>query len=69
MGKDVGFRFAEARSPVRLRGLTAWRDRVELQNGSVEPEGSMFVNVGRSGRITERPLTPEGLTVMVRRRA
>ena len=28
-----------------------------------------LVHVGRSGRITERPLTPEGLTVMVRRRA
>jgi len=52
-----------------VRTLTAWRDRVELQNGPVDPEGSVFVNVGRSGHITERPLTPEGLNVMVRRRA
>ena len=68
-GKDVGIPLGRSLLTCPVRALTAWRERVELQNGPVDPEGSVFVHVGRSGRITERPLTPEGLTVLVRHRA
>ncbi|KAA1399663.1 tyrosine-type recombinase/integrase [Aeromicrobium ginsengisoli] len=54
-----------------VAALAAWRARVAQQLGesAVQAERKVFVHVGRSGKLTETPLSPEGLTRLVARRA
>ncbi|WP_341241521.1 site-specific integrase [uncultured Nocardioides sp.] len=68
-GRDVGIPYGKSALTCPVRAFLAWQERVDTQLGGVEPEGSVFVHVGRAGRITSTPMTPEALTRMVRRRA
>lgn len=68
-GRDVGIPLGKSALTCPVSAVRRWRSRVEEQLGTVEPESPVFVHVGRSGRITDQPLTPEGLTLLVQRRA
>ena len=54
-----------------VAAVAAWKARVAQQLGdeAVEGERRVFRHVGRSGRLTNTPLSPEGLTRLVSRRA
>ena len=69
-GADVGIPYGRSDLTCPVRALHAWRERFVAQRGAAfDAEEPCFVGVGRAGRITHEPLTGEGLTRMVKRRA
>jgi integrase len=70
-GVDLGVPAGQSALTDPVAAVKAWRERVATQLGSEAAEGEswVFPHVGRAGRITTNRLSPEGLTVMVRRRA
>lgn len=70
-GVDLGVPAGRSALTDPVAALKAWRERVATQLGveAAQGEAWVFPHVGRAGRITSSRLSPEGLTVMVRRRA
>jgi integrase len=70
-GTDIGIPWGRSSLTCPVRAVEAWRDRVREQLGEeFSGDTAMFVRVGRSGRISpEHPLSNEGLTMVVKRRA
>ena len=68
-GRDVGIPYGKSPLTCPVTALLRWKQCVQDQLASVQPEGLVFVHVRRTGRISEEPLTPEGLTRVVSRRA
>jgi integrase len=70
-GVDLGVPAGQSALTDPVSAVEAWRDRVAAQLGSEAADGEawVFPHVGRAGRISASPLSPEGVTVMVRRRA
>ncbi len=70
-GVEVGVPAGQSTLTDPVTAVNAWRDRVSTQLGAEATHGEqwVFTHVGRAGRITPNRLSPEGLTVMVRRRA
>ena len=68
-GHDVGIPTGKSELTCPVRALGAWRDRCIEQLGTDGlDERRIFTHVGRAGRITDRPLSPEGLTRVIQRR-
>lgn len=68
-GRDVGIPYGKSLLTCPVAAFLDWKQRVETQHGSTAPEEVIFTHVGRAGRITTQPLTPEALTRMVKSRA
>lgn len=68
-GRSVGVPYGKNPLTCPVAAYLKWKQRVEDQHGKTEPEGRVFTHVGRAGRITERPISPEALTQMVKTRA
>ena len=71
LGVELGIPWGHAALTCPVRAMQAWRDRVRAQLGEdFTDEVRVFVRVGRAGRVSpEHPLTNEGLTMVVKRRA
>ena len=68
-GTDVGIPYGRSELTCPVRAFLDWQTRVEEQHGAINPESHVFLNVGRSGRIYDEPLTAEGIARLVHRRA
>jgi integrase len=68
-GRDVGIPYGKSALTCPVNALGDWKLRVVEQLGEARPEDAVFTHVGHSGRITTEPLTPEALTLLVKRRA
>ncbi|WP_311209495.1 MULTISPECIES: tyrosine-type recombinase/integrase [unclassified Aeromicrobium] len=70
-GVDLGVPAGLSMLTDPVGAVEAWRERVALQRGAAAADGEnwVFPQLGRAGRISDSPLSPEGLTVLVRRRA
>lgn len=68
-GQTVGIPQGRSSATDPVAALSAWQARLSEQLGDLDGERLLFTHVGRSGRITNTPLSPEGLTRMVARRA
>nr|WP_246303788.1 site-specific integrase [Nocardioides thalensis] len=71
MGRGARVGIPYGRNPLTcpVTALAEWSNRVEQQLGRIDPEWPVFPGVTRAGRIGTKPLSPEALTVMIRRRA
>jgi len=71
MGRGVSVGIPFGRNPLTcpVSALEEWRGRVEQQLGAIDPAWPVFPGVTRAGRINTKHLSPEALTMMVRRRA
>lgn len=67
-GCDVGIPIGKSSLTCPVRSLGEWRLRVLESLGRVEDEAPVFTHVTRPGRITNTPLTPEAVTMMIQRR-
>lgn len=70
-GVNVGIPAGRSLLTCPVRATLAWRDRMAEQLGETfDGETPCWPGIGRAGRLNfTRPITPEGLTVMIRRRA
>lgn len=70
-GTTVGVPHGRSALTDPVRAIQAWRDRVRHQlQGEFSNDTPVFMKIGRTGRITaDQPLTDEGLTMVVKRRA
>lgn len=70
IGVDVGIPRGSSAVTCPVTAMEGWRARFEQQLGADAGEPRpCFTRVGRAGRIGTQPLTPEGVTMMVRKRA
>lgn len=71
-GQDVGIPLGRSLMTCPVRAVLAWKQRMQEQLGADFDEKSTgcWPKIGRAGRITaDQPISPEGLTMMIRRRA
>lgn len=68
-GVDVGIPRGRSTLTCPVTAMQRWRERVTLQFGEqFDVDLPCFARVGRAGRIDAEPLTPEAITLVVRRR-
>jgi hypothetical protein len=70
-GTSVGIPHGRSALTCPVRAVQAWRDRMQQQlAGDFSGDTGVFPKIGKAGRITpEQPLSNEGLTMVVKRRA